>query len=173
MTPRLREFVDRVVVPALLERFEREQKAIPPPDRGRDEPRWATSSGGGTSLKARSKRQRSRRRSSRTTVWRPSAAATAQVGRQARTCLIACADIGDVFDDRNRLKSLHRLPPAIACAVASVTRRRRRDGSVSLIIQMRDKAAAHEELAVQTGLVPARRARSDRRSVSLRTENRQ
>ena len=94
------------------------------------------------------------RRAGVTTVWRPSVT-TAQVSRRDQTHLIARGDIRDLFDDDGELKPLDTLLPEIACTVASVTRRRGRDGSEAVTIRMRDKVAALKRLAVDTGLLPS------------------
>ena len=100
-----------------------------------------------------------------TTVWRPSAS----IARLATPRTIAFADIGDVFDERGRLKDLDSLPPEIACTIESVTRRRWPDGRKMLQVKLRDKAKAFEQLAIEAGLVPGRRARRAR----MRTNNRE
>jgi hypothetical protein len=94
-----------------------------------------------------------------TTVWRPSAS----IARLATPRAIAFADIGALFDaSTGRIKDLDTLPPEIACTVESVTRRRWPDGRKMVKVQLRDKARAFEQLAVETGLVPGRRARRAR-----------
>ena len=96
-----------------------------------------------------------------TTVWRPSVT-TAQVSSRDQTQLIAHAAIDNFFNDDGEVLSreeLEKLPPEVACTVAAVKRRRGRDGSESVTVRMRDKAAAYKRLAVETGLIPAGKRR--------------
>lgn len=105
------------------------------------------------------RKRRSSRSGGTVTVWRPSVT-VAQLSRAEQTRAIADADIGNLYDERGQLRPLETLPPEVACTIASVTRRHSSDGSETVTIRMRDKAAALERLAKEMGLLPSAKKRS-------------